>query len=187
MLSWITEPALRRRKARNLYGAVVAQARNPAFYKAFGVADTPEGRYELIALHLVLLLERLGQIGLGAERLRQDIADTFVTDLDDAMREMGVGDPSVPRKVKRAAGGVHLRAEAYRAALSTAGIEERDGSAVAAALGTYVYQGQPDDRYVARLGAYVQTCAAHLAALPAGGLLAGDVSFPPPGGPDDAT
>lgn len=59
MLNWLRTRALDRRKAEELYGAVVAQARDPAFYRALGVADSPEGRYEMIVLHLFLLLERL--------------------------------------------------------------------------------------------------------------------------------
>ena len=60
MLSWLRTRALDRRKAGELYGAVVTQARNPAFYARMGVPDRPEGRYEMIVLHLFLLLDRLG-------------------------------------------------------------------------------------------------------------------------------
>ena len=61
MFKWFTTRSDLKPKARDLYGAIVAQARDPAFYLDYAVADTPDGRYELIALHLILTLNRLGQ------------------------------------------------------------------------------------------------------------------------------
>lgn len=173
MFTWLAHQSKGKAKARELYGAVVAQAREPAFYRAYGVDDTPEGRYELIALHLVLVLERLGQADVAAEELRRETLETFITDMDDSMREMGVGDTTVPKRVKKAAGGVYTRAGAYRAALA-----EPDDAALAAVLGEYVYQGGSAPPS-GPMPAYVRSLAAHLAALPADRLKVGAVSFPP--------
>lgn len=109
------------RRASELYGAVVAQARTPSFYASCGIEDTPEGRYELIVLHLSLVLERLAGAGEAGTDLSRRVIETFVGDMDDSMREMGVGDLSVPKKVKRAAAGLYERAGAYRTALREAG------------------------------------------------------------------
>lgn len=177
MLTWLSQRSESKRKARALYGAVVAQARNPAFYTVFGVADEPIGRYELIALHLILTLSRLGQPDIADEDLRRQTLETFVTDLDDAMREFGVGDPSVPKRVKRAAGGAHARNEAYGAALA-----EASNAALERALTHYVYDGQAG-RPPAPLAAYVRRAAASLASLPASDLRQGLITFPSPAEP----
>lgn len=119
MLNWLAKRADVARKADNLYGAVVAQARQPSFYADFDIPDTLEGRYEMIVLHLFLLLERLRQAATGDTNLSRALIERFVTDMDDCMREIGVGDLTVPKKVKKAAAGLYKRADAYRDAHAT--------------------------------------------------------------------
>ena len=172
MFTWLAKRSQTKRKARDLYGAVVAQARNPVFYADLGVADTPEGRYELIALHLILALERLGQSDVADENLRRETLETFVTDLDDAMREFGVGHPTVPKRVKRAAGGVYARNEKYRAALAQSGNADLEH-----ALAENVYQAQKD-MSAQRLAAYVRAAVTHLQAQTADTLRSGVITFP---------
>lgn len=174
MLTWLSKRSDRNRKARDLYGAVVTQARNPVFYTVYGVADNPEGRYELIALHLILTLNRLGQPDVSDEDLRRQTLETFVTDLDDAMREFGVGDPSVPKRVKRAAGGAHARNDVYSAALTA-----DDDEALVRVVTEYVYQGQPSPSASA-LATYVRQTVGHLSAQPAQDLRLGVLTFPSP-------
>jgi cytochrome b pre-mRNA-processing protein 3 len=118
MLNWFFNRADSRRKASELYGAVVTFARRPALYEAIGVADTPEGRYETLVLHLFLVMERLRAAGEAAAQQSQSLLEAFVTDLDDNMREMGIGDLTVPKKVKKAAAAFYDRAEVYRAAMA---------------------------------------------------------------------
>jgi cytochrome b pre-mRNA-processing protein 3 len=85
------------RSIRDLYGMIVAQARSPAFYGAYGVPDTLPGRFDLIVLHLVMVLERLDAGSAGADRgFGQKLFDVFCRDLDGNLREMGVGDLAVP-------------------------------------------------------------------------------------------
>ena len=172
MFTWFANRTGRRRQARELYGAVVAQARNPGFYRALGVADTQDGRYELVALHLVVLIERLGRPDIGDAPLRRETLEAFVTDMDDSMREMGVSDASVPRKVKKAAAGVYERARIYSEALAHA-----DDGALEAALGLHVYRAQPNSG-IAPLARYVRATSVHLAAQSATRLKAGVVTFP---------
>ena len=121
MLAWLTGRDGPRHTAGELYGRVVAEARRTVFYAGLGVPDTPEGRYELIALHLFLLLERLRRDGSAGEAVSRHVLEAFVTDMDDCMREMGVGDLTVPKRVKRAAAGFYERAGAYRAGLEADG------------------------------------------------------------------
>lgn len=126
MLKWFRRHTDDAAKASELYGAVVAQARQPAFYVDYGVPDTQKGRYEMLVLVLFQVLERLKSSGESNQELSRMVLEALFTDVDDQMREIGIGDLSVPRKVKRAAAGFYERAVAYRQAL-----EARDEQALA--------------------------------------------------------
>ena len=82
MLTWLKERAARRETASELYGVVVARAREPLFYRDWGVPDTPEGRYEMVALHLVLVLERLRVEGAAGLPLSRETIEAFLADMD---------------------------------------------------------------------------------------------------------
>ncbi|HXQ84145.1 MAG TPA: ubiquinol-cytochrome C chaperone family protein, partial [Xanthobacteraceae bacterium] len=79
-------PSSHDRTIRDLYGAIVAQARSAAFYTGYGVPDTVQGRFDLIVLHLVLLLERFGQTNRTGRSIGQKLFDVFCRDLDDNLR-----------------------------------------------------------------------------------------------------
>lgn len=133
MLNWFRARNANARKAKELYGAVVAAARQPQFYRDYGVPDTLNGRYEMIVLVLFQLLERLRAEGTAAEELSRLTLESFFTDMDDCMREIGVGDLAVPKKVKKAAAGFYERAKAYRQAL-----DANDEAGMARALCTFI-------------------------------------------------
>src|ERR1700675_4042072 len=105
MLRSLRRRAEFQRKAGEIYGAIVTQSRQPAFYARLGIPDTPTGRYEMVVVHLFLVLERLRGGGADAEAVAQVLVDAFVADMDDSLRELGTGDVGVPRRVKRAAAG----------------------------------------------------------------------------------
>jgi cytochrome b pre-mRNA-processing protein 3 len=84
-----------------LYGTIVAQARIPAFYQLYGVPDTVGGRLEMIMLHMVLILRHLERGAAPLRALGQGLFDAFCGDLDDNVREIGVGDLAVPRTMRR--------------------------------------------------------------------------------------
>lgn len=113
MLAWLRRKAQDRQRAVDLYGVVVAEARRPVFFTSFGVQDTPEGRAGLLILLLFPVLERLQAGSPGAQRFARFLTETYVTDMDDCLREMGVGDMAVPKKVKRAAQALGERCRAY--------------------------------------------------------------------------
>ena len=102
---------------RRLYAAAVAQARQPGLYQALGGADTAEGRFELYTLHVVLLLHRLKGQGAQAAETGQALFDAYIRGLDDALREMGVGDLSVGKKMRKLGEAFYGRAKAYDRAL----------------------------------------------------------------------
>jgi cytochrome b pre-mRNA-processing protein 3 len=155
---------------RALYGAIVAQARNPSFYQAYGVPDTTTGRFEMIVLHQALVLRRLTQDGEEGRRLGQGLFDAFCQDMDDNLREMGVGDLAVPKKMRRMAEAFYGRAAAYDAALAGAeAVLGRAGAPDRAALAIVLARNiwgetatgtEPADR----LACYVVEAVQHLAA-----------------------
>lgn len=110
--------------ATKLYGSIVTQARQPMFYTAYRVPDVAEKRYEMIVLHIVLVLERLRASGDEGGQVGQEVVETFVGDLDGSIREMAISDPKVPTHVKKAAAGLLDRDHLYRQAFDA----DEDGS-----------------------------------------------------------
>ncbi len=161
MLGWLARKSEAAQTARELYGRVVTAARQPHLYRDFGIADTPGGRFEMIALHLFLALEALRGPG-KSEPSDNDAArmtiEAFVADMDDSLREMGVGDLTVPKKVKRAAAGFYQRSVDYRTALAA-----EDDQSLIAALSKHVWTGSGGASQAAALAAYVRSTSASLA------------------------
>lgn len=161
--------------ARRLYEAIVAQARHPVFYESYHVPDTPDGRYDMILLHAVLVFRRL-QRDPGSAELAQALFDIMFTDFDESLREMGVGDLRVGKQVKAMARGLYGRIAAYGPCLDAA-----DAAGLAAALDRNVYRHRPaDPARLADLARYVAGEDARLAAAPLAGLAAGRLAFTPP-------
>jgi cytochrome b pre-mRNA-processing protein 3 len=163
-----------------LYGAIVAQARSVAFYADYRVPDTVEGRFDLIVLHLVLLLHRLGRReesgrGLGQALLGQELFDAFCRDLDANLREMGVGDLAVPKRMQAFAEAFYGRQAAYLAALEAA-----DERVFEKALARNIFPAG-DDLGAAQLARYGRAAVTGLAAQDDGALMRGEVVFPSPG------
>ena len=142
-----------------LYGTIVAQARVPAFYQIDGVPDTVGGRLEMIMLHTVLVLRRLEGQAPSIRALGQGLFDRFCRDMDDSMRELGVGDLVVPRSMRRIGEAFYGRQAAYRDALDAA-----DDERLAAALQRNVFAGAAKRQPAGELAAYVREAARGLAA-----------------------
>jgi cytochrome b pre-mRNA-processing protein 3 len=161
-----------------LYGMIVAQARIPAFYADYGIPDTVEGRFELIVLHLVLVLRRLA--GTHQGRLGQRLFDRFCQDLDDNLREMGVGDLAVPKHMRRFGEAFYGRQAAYLRALEAA--DERDFEN---ALARNMLNKAGLDGAV-RLARYARAVIDELDAQEEGALVRGELAFPSPEAVTDA-
>ncbi|MBC7906547.1 MAG: ubiquinol-cytochrome C chaperone family protein [Rhodospirillaceae bacterium] len=166
----------RERAAANLYMSVVEQARHPNFYTAFGVPDTLEARYDMIVLHAWLLMRRLGTaVDAAAKPLSQAIFDLMFADMDRNLREMGVTDLRVGKRVQRMTEAFYGRAVAYDKALS----EGED--VLQAALARNLYQSDTvSSAHLAAMAAYVKAQRAHVDAQDEVTLLGGAVSFEPP-------
>jgi len=163
--------------ARALYAALVAQSRAPDFYRHLAVADTPAGRFEMIAVHAFLVLYRLKGEGRAADALAQQVFDLMFSDIDRSLREMGIGDLGVGKRVKRLARGFYGRIAAYER-----GIEAADPAVLAAALRRNLYGGATaTDAQLAAMADYMRRQATALAAQPVAEMRAGRVTFEAPG------
>jgi cytochrome b pre-mRNA-processing protein 3 len=159
-----------------LYGAIVAQARSVSFYADYGVPDTVEGRFDLLVLHLVLVLNRLGREPDMARRLGQELFDEFCRDLDANLREMGTGDLAVPKKMQAFAGAFYGRQAAYLAALGDAE-GTADPRAFEKALQRNIFAAG-NDAGAAELAAYARAAVGRLDAQDDDALMRGEVVFP---------
>lgn len=128
-------PRVTQAMGQKLYAGVVAQARTPALYEAYGVPDTVEGRFELYTVHVFLLLDRLKGQGARASETSQSLFDTYLGALDDALREMGVGDLSVGKKMRKLGESLYGRMNAYEGPLRA-----EDVDALAASLAKNIYE-----------------------------------------------
>jgi len=165
------EPAERRTAAR-LYEAAVERARSPAFYTGCAVPDTLDGRFDMIALHVFLLLRRLKAGGPGQSSLAQALYDAMFEDMDRALRELGAGDLGVGRRVKAMAQAFSGRVAAYDSAL------DGTDAALRAALSRNVYRCESGpEAAVAALSDYLRRQAAALAAQPIGAVMQGEIAF----------
>jgi cytochrome b pre-mRNA-processing protein 3 len=176
MLTWLKSGRERRQVARSLYGSSVTAARVRVFYAQWGVPDTLQGRFEMVALHVVLALRRLGAEGEAGHRLGVALTEAFVVDMDDGMRELTFGDLAVPREIKRAAAALFDRHSAYLAGLAAAS-DMSLAEALEAQLAYLAPGGGLDAR---QLSEYVKRCAAELDAQPAAQILAGRMAWPDP-------
>lgn len=114
IFGWFRDRSKAGQTATELYGSIVAQARQPTFYRDYGVVDVAEKRYEMIVLHIVLVLERLRALDGDSAEVARHLVEAFVSDLDGSIREMAIGDPKVPAHVKKAAAGLYDRDLLYR-------------------------------------------------------------------------
>lgn len=156
-----------------LYGAAVAAARDPVFYTTLDVPDTLDGRFDLVGLHSFLVIRRLRQGERVAVMVAQKLFDAMFSDMDITLREIGVGDMSVSKRVRAMWEAFHGRCNAYESALAA-----DDAAALEAALLRNVWRGAAT-AHAGMLGRIVRAQDAALAAQPIAALAAGTVRFLP--------
>jgi cytochrome b pre-mRNA-processing protein 3 len=155
-----------------IYGMIVARAREPLFYRDLGVSDTVNGRFDLLILHLWMVLHRLRPMQGGAV-LSQALFDRFCADMDANLREMGVGDLTVPKRMQAFGEAFYGRAAAYDLALA------EGGEPLAQALCKNILNGAQIDN-ARRLAVYTEAAVHDLAALDDATVLAASWTFPSP-------
>ena len=127
----------KRRQAEALYEALVYLARQPDWYARGQVPDTVDGRFDVLALVWSLTFARLQKEGEAGVPFSKELLELFVDDMDNSLREMGVGDLSVGKQVQKMVSALNGRQQAYRAALATEGATE-----LSAALVRNAYRGE---------------------------------------------
>lgn len=159
----------REKPEKRLYGAIVAAARHVRFYEDMGIADTIDGRFEMIVLHLFLVLNRLK--GEGVEDLRQKLTDEFFADMDRSLRELGVSDVAVGKKVRKIAESYYGRVTAYDRALSTGPkiLEE--------AISRNVYPDGASQESIRAMTAYFGDAEKQLSTISVEQILLGELRF----------
>ena len=157
-----------------LHSEIVAAVRRPVFYLAYGVPDTFEGRFELLALHAGLVLRRLNGAPAPGPAVAQDLVDAVFAHLEAGLREAGVGDITVPKRMKRLCEAFLGRSAAYDAAL------RQGGDALAEAVLRNVHAGGDAAGLARRLAGYAEAAAAALAGASLEDCLAGPLPFPDP-------
>ena len=157
-----------------LHGDIVAAVRRPAFYLDYAVPDTFEGRFELLALHAGLVLRRFNAAEAPGPAVAQDLVDTVFAHLEADLREAGVGDITVPKRMKKLCEAFLGRAAAYDAGLRV-GVDTLDS-----AIARNVYAGRGDADAPARLSRYAAAAAAALSSTPLESCLAAPLPFPDP-------
>lgn len=160
-------------KSGKLYGAIVAQARLPALYRDLGVPDSLEGRFAALSLHLFVVLHRLKGEGAKGLELAGKLMDRFGQDMDTVLRELGVSDLRVPKKMRSLAGSTRALLEAYE--LAFAGGEAPFAAAIVSSLPLQ----SPDAELSSRaLASYLRRCATELERQPLGAIEGGALEFP---------
>jgi cytochrome b pre-mRNA-processing protein 3 len=147
MLNLLRKSAARKQIARSLHDELVARARAPVFFTAFGVPDTLDGRFDLLVLHAWLVLARLKAAGLAG--IAQELTDILFTGFDEALREQGAGDMGIGQRIKAMANAFYGRLAAYEAADSD--------TAMAEALAHNLWRGGAVDERARKLASYVRS------------------------------
>ncbi len=162
MFGWLRRRREHQQAAYRLYGAVIERARARALYDQHGVPDTLDGRFDSVVLHAHLVMRRLADQGPNGARLSQVLFDVMFADMDQTLRELGVGDLTVGKKVRQMADAFFGRAVAYEKAL-----EPQAGPAeLETALLRNIYRGvAPAPAALSGLAAYVRGLDGALAGL----------------------
>lgn len=160
--------------ALKAYKIAVTNARSERFYRDFGVPDSVDGRFEMIVLHVILIGHRLRGEGEGADLFMRALIEALFDDMDRSLREMGVGDLSVGKKVKQMAAAFYGHASAYDDALA---IDAADHALPDALRRNVFGTSGVDEESLRRLAAAIRMCVGHLQALESADIVAGQLSF----------
>lgn len=158
-----------------LYASIVAAARQESFYSQWNVPDTPLGRFEMVSLHMFLFQHRLRGEGAAAYDIAQILIDDFFTDVDHSLRELGVGDMGVPKRMKKLAKMYYGRTAAYSDAL-----DRGDSDALTDALARNIRPELAVWPEAVRLSRYTLEAQRVLADQVTEKILEGSLCFPSP-------
>lgn len=158
------------------YAALTAMARQPAFYAELDVPDTVMGRFEMLSAVMILFFRRTRSSETSGQEIAQEIVDAFFEDIDYSIRELGIGDNGVPKRMKKLAGMFYGRLESYAAAM-----DKDDRQALAEALRRNIYpKNTADAPDMLGLAGWMMTAEAHLSGISETDIATGSASLPLP-------
>ena len=176
MLKWLFKKSEEKVKAFMLYTDLVTQSRSAQFYTHMHVDDTLEGRFDMIALHIFIVLRYLESLGAETQNLRQQVMEAMISDLDRSLRELGVGDMAVGKQMKTLGGGLLGRVKAYADGLDR-WQTENNADMLDAAIRRNVYR-DAGDIHVTVMRDYIIAASAWLGTQRAETLLKEGIQFP---------
>lgn len=172
MFNWLKNRAETRQKANNLYSLAANHARQPEFYQSFQVPDSITGRYEMLCIHVFLLLERL-RISKTEDDISQLLTEILVKELERAYRDSGFRDLSIPKNIKRLIAGFYERASVYKS-----GLYAEDQTELCEAVNRYVFASTTSvDNRAITLALYIRAAHQNLAVLPSEAIETANFSF----------
>jgi cytochrome b pre-mRNA-processing protein 3 len=174
MLQWLFGSRANQDIVERLYAAVMQAARHPLLFTQGGVPDTLEGRFDCLTLHIVLVLRRLKALPQPAQDLAGDLVDRLFLGFDQALREMGVGDVTIPKRMKTMAAAFAGRAKAYEQGFLGGEAE------FSAALSRNLVSRPLSEREQGFWAAYIDVATHHLESLDFASLTSADTLFPQP-------
>lgn len=159
--------------ARRAYARLLERVRAPVFYATYGVPDSFDGRFDLLVLHVFMVINRLAREGEGAQAFNQALFDVMFADMDQTLREMGIGDMGVPKHQRRMMKGFNGRMHAYNEALA------QGEGAFAVALRRNLYGTLEDSEVpnVQKMIRYVRECMEAMARAPVSELVKGNIAL----------
>lgn len=174
-MKWLKRRKLIRSIAQRVYARITEQSRNPVFYRELGVADTLYGRFELVSLHTALFVRYMRQLEDIGPKVSQKLFDLMFSDIQESLRQQGVGDLGVPKKMRGLMKGFNGRLHVYKEAL-----DRRNSNELYAALIKNVYDGDEakHKNHANMLKAYMEKLAQALEYYALDDLEKGAISWP---------
>lgn len=157
------------------YATLTSAARVPFFYSDMAVPDTVMGRLEMLSLVMILFFRRTSRSDRSGQELAQEIIDAFFQDIDHSIRELGVGDQSVPKRMKKLAGMFYGRAQTYGEAL-----QAQDAASLAQALRRNIHPDMTDAPSMEGLAAWALRAEKTLGTVSEDAIARGTLELPAP-------
>jgi cytochrome b pre-mRNA-processing protein 3 len=162
------------KEAIQLYTMAMNRARHPYFFDILGVPDTMDGRFEMLALHVFLIMNRLleAEDEERGKEASQALFDVMFADMDQSLRQVGLGDMTVPKRMRFLMKGFNGRSHIYAEAL-----KQKTDDSLMAALSKNVYEGEAEKDKLEKLTAYIRGCHKGLEKQSVEPILSGSVNF----------
>lgn len=175
MFRWFAGRAARKEAAEKIYDAIVAQSRNPAFYLRCGVPDTLSGRFDMLVIHMFVVLQILKLGGREGQLLAQEIVEAFIREMDTMVRDLGVSDRNVPKEVRKIAQLFYGQLLAYSTAL-----QRNDAKGLANEVWKSFQSGEAASASIAAdaISTYIRGAIKNIQEMPLNMLLQGNIRFP---------